>query len=47
MDERKKNKNKNVPDNLIRHQWMGWLVKVAKDKYIGGNNNIFTYTSLK
>lgn len=33
-DERTKNKNKNVPDNLIRHQFMGLLVKVAKDKYL-------------
>lgn len=33
-DERNKNKNRCVPDNLIRHQFMGLLVKVAKDKYV-------------
>lgn len=33
-DERTKNKNKNIPDNIIRHQFLSLLVKVAKDKYI-------------
>lgn len=33
-DEKVKNKNKNIPDNLIRHQFMNLLVRVAKDKYI-------------
>lgn len=33
-EERTKNKNKQVPDNLIRHQLMGLLVRVAKDKYL-------------
>jgi hypothetical protein len=33
-EERVKKKNKNVPDNLIRHQFMKILVKVADDKYI-------------
>lgn len=33
-EERTKNKNKNIPDNLIRHQFMGLLVKITKDKYI-------------
>ncbi len=32
--ERTKNKNKNVPDNIIRHQFLSLLVKVAVDKYI-------------
>ena len=34
MQERVKNKNKNIPDNIIRHQFMSLLVRVAKDKYI-------------
>ena len=33
MQERK-NKNKNIPDNIIRHQFLGLLVRVARDKYI-------------
>lgn len=33
-DEKVKNKNKNIPDNLIRHQFLNLLVRVAKDKYI-------------
>ncbi len=33
-EEKKKTNNKNIPDNLIRHQFMNLLVKVAKDKYI-------------
>jgi hypothetical protein len=33
LDERK-NKNKNLPDNLVRHQFLSLLVKVPKDKYI-------------
>jgi hypothetical protein len=45
-EERSKNKNKNVPDNIIRHQFMGMLVKVAKDKYISKSkiklNNCYT-----
>ncbi len=32
-DERNK-KNKNLPDNLVRHQFMNLLVKIAKDKYL-------------
>ena len=34
MTERVKNKNKNIPDNIIRHQFMSLLVRVARDKYI-------------
>jgi hypothetical protein len=34
MTERVKNKNKNIPDNIIRHQFMSLLVRVAKDKYV-------------
>jgi hypothetical protein len=34
MQERVKNKNKNIPDNIIRHQFMSLLVRVARDKYI-------------
>lgn len=40
-DEKVKNKNKNIPDNLIRHQFLNLLVRVAKDKYITRCNNIF------
>ncbi|MCQ2819743.1 MAG: hypothetical protein MJ252_20960, partial [archaeon] len=32
--EEKKKGNKNLPDNLVRHQFLGFLVKVAIDKYI-------------
>ena len=32
--ERQKNKNKNVPDNIIRHQFLTLLSKVAVDKYL-------------
>ena len=32
-DDRKK-KNKNLSDNIVRHQFMNLLVKVSKDKYI-------------
>ena len=35
--EERKQKNKNVPDNLIRHQFMNLMVKVANDKYIRSN----------
>jgi hypothetical protein len=33
-EEKKKNNNKNLPDNLVRHQFLALFVKVAKDKYI-------------
>ena len=33
-EERNKNNNKNLCDNLVRHQFMSLLVKVPKDKYI-------------
>jgi len=33
MDDKLK-VSKNVPDNVIRHEFMGVLVKIAKDKYI-------------
>jgi hypothetical protein len=33
-EERTKNKNKNLPDNIVRHQFMSLLVKMAKDKYM-------------
>ncbi len=39
-DEKVKNKNKNIPDNLIRHQFLNLLVRVAKDKYITRSNII-------
>ena len=32
-DDRKK-KNKNLSDNIVRHQFMNLLVKTAKDKYV-------------
>ena len=34
MTERVKNKNKNIPDNIIRHQFLSLLIRVAKDKYV-------------
>jgi hypothetical protein len=40
-DEKVKNKNKNIPDNLIRHQFLNLLVRVAKDKYIVGSKKCF------
>lgn len=33
-EERVKNNNKNLSDNLVRHQFLALLVKVPKDKYI-------------
>ncbi len=33
LDKEERKKNPNVPDNIIRHQFMMLLVKVAKDKY--------------
>ena len=33
-EEKTKNNNKNLCDNLVRHQFMSLLVKVPKDKYI-------------
>jgi hypothetical protein len=33
-EERTKNKNKNLPDNIVRHQFLSLLVKMAKDKYM-------------
>ncbi len=43
MTERVKNKNKNIPDNIIRHQFMNLLVKVAKDKYLTTCKNKFNF----
>lgn len=42
-EERTKNKNKNIPDNIVRHQFLALLVKVAKDKYI---TRIKTFSNL-
>ena len=33
VDKEERKKNQNIPDNIIRHQWMMLLVKIAKDKY--------------
>ena len=33
LDKNDRKKNQNIPDNIIRHQFMMLLVKVAKDKY--------------
>ena len=33
-DDKVNNKNKNITDNLIRHQFLGLLIRVAKDKYV-------------
>ena len=33
LDKEERKRNPNVPDNIIRHQFMMLLVKVAKDKY--------------
>jgi hypothetical protein len=32
--DKSKNKLKTLPDNLVRHQFMGLLVKIAMDKYV-------------
>jgi hypothetical protein len=32
--EDKKKKNKNLPENIVRHQFMNLLIKAAKDKYV-------------
>jgi hypothetical protein len=39
-EERIKNKNKNLPDNIVRHQFMSLLVKIARDKYFSRSNKI-------
>lgn len=31
--EEKRKKNKNVPDNIVRHQLLNFFVKIAIDKY--------------
>ena len=33
IDKQERKTNQNIPDNLIRHQFMMLLVKIAKDKY--------------
>ena len=33
IDKKEKKNNPNIPDNIIRHQWMQLLVKISKDKY--------------
>lgn len=33
LDKEERKKNSNIPDNIIRHQWMMLLFKIAKDKY--------------
>ena len=33
IDKQEKKQNKNIPDNIIRHQFLMLLVKIAKDKY--------------
>ena len=33
FDKAERKQNPNIPDNIIRHQWMMLLVKIAKDKY--------------
>ena len=33
IDKQERKKNPNIPDNIIRHQFMMLLVKIAKDKY--------------
>lgn len=42
-DERKK-KNKNIPDNLVRHQFLNFFVKASIDKYIN-NRRFYFYFS--
>ena len=33
IDKQERKKNANIPDNIIRHQFMMLLVRIAKDKY--------------
>jgi hypothetical protein len=40
-EEKVKNKNKNIPDNIIRHQFMSLLFKVARDKFMVRSKIIF------
>ncbi len=40
-EEKTKNKNKNIPDNIIRHQFMSLLFKVAKDKFTVRSNQFY------
>lgn len=46
MTERVKNKNKNIPDNIIRHQFLSLLVRVAKDKYVTQRKILFNFSYL-
>lgn len=39
-EERTKNKNKNLPDNIVRHQFLSLLVRIAKDKYVTRCNTV-------
>lgn len=43
-DERTKNKNKNLPDNIVRHQFMGLLVKIARDRHL--TTSIYYYKNI-
>jgi len=33
-NEERKKKNKNIPENLVRHQFVNFLIKLAIDKYV-------------
>ena len=37
--DKSKNKLKTMPDNLVRHQFLSLLVKVASDKYVRSKYN--------
>lgn len=41
--EEKKKKNKNVPDNIVRHQFFNFLVKVSIDKYVNNCKYYYYY----
>ena len=47
--DRTKNNNKMLSDNIVRHQFMNLLVKVAKDKYVtvlGQTKNVLEATKI-
>jgi hypothetical protein len=41
--EAKKEDKRNLPDGIIRHQFMNLLVKVVKDKYLTRSNSSLIY----
>jgi hypothetical protein len=43
LDKEERKKNSNIPDNIIRHQFMSLLIKLSKDKYIRRKDEYYIY----